>query len=927
MISKDTKGSIIRELSRLKNGLRLAMITEGVLKFLILLVGILLIYGVLDFFLGFPLFVRLVISVLGAGALLYLMIKFLVRLLRINERDAAEFCDKSSSDKRKTTLSAFELMNQSSSQRGVIADFLVQKVCSASATKIASIETASATQAKIHLKLFGKLAIAVFVLIILAIVNFKAFILIGERIALPWHDSPIYSKYTFKIVPEKPSVFYGEGVDLSVDIRGGEVTKDVFLLVKEGSNVYETLCFKKTENQYSQKIQHVTQPVDVAFRVGRARSKWKRVTPLLQPKVAAVECIITPPTYSKKMDKRFFLRGQQVKALKDSKILLIVTSNRPLKGGVAHVRDISGSGYEDAIEGQRQSARSVVFEWPVEDNALIEITLKDVAGNSTAKPFTFNQRLLLDTPPQVVLESPGGFMMATPKATLPLVGEANDDFGLRRLELVRTVEGFRYRYRSIPLLDGDKTAGFEEELDLRGLGVEAGQTLELYLEALDNHPSYMGVNTSDIARVKVITEEEYAHMIRMRTTSKDFAERYRALAKVLEDYRNQVEDLADKIKKGLEGEELKENLNHLQAKNNELKELFKKMGSDFAVFDEEKSLLKAAESVAAELDQIDQKLAASKQGGPEIAQKTLNDILKRMGQEQGMQSTMEKEKLKAEEIERISNVFALATEFMKVLNAQKDISHKFENYLDESRFRSASKLKRLSEVQADNFHRLMKLRDDLYLKTTRLPEGYEQLGDQARQFADAINECKALVHMEDAKNYADEGGGRAASREATLAKEKLESLLNNSDNNCMSGLCKGQMPSFQLPRYQETLNQMIQCMSLGMGQGNSQGMNYGIGMGMGGAGGDSGYAVEGQSFLDVPIYGPDRMQIGVEPSGGSGFSGEGTDGKSGVPVNIQKEREQLEVSEKGEIKNEALDLNKVPEKYKDAVIKYFKYSN
>jgi len=159
--------------------------------------------------------------------------------------------------------------------------------------------------------------------------------------------------------------------------------------------------------------------------------------------------------------------------------------------------------------------------------------------------------------------------------------------------------------------------------------------------------------------------------------------------------------------------------------------------------------------------------------------------------------------------------------------------------------------------------------------------------------------------------------------------ELLEQLMTENSGKSFGGMCNGCKPKFSVPKnLQSSLQQLAQAISnrISSGSGSGNGMGYG-GSGMGGVGngmGGSGSFMPGQSFMNMHIYGPQRMNFtGMQ----SGVSGHGKGGKGGKGAGLQhvgdNARENLEVTRRQQTDGESMPLEDISEKYREAVKRYF----
>ena len=140
------------------------------------------------------------------------------------------------------------------------------------------------------------------------------------------------------------------------------------------------------------------------------------------------------------------------------------------------------------------------------------VELDAAAGEKVAASPQYTIDLLSDQAPSVTLSKPGRDTNATPVEEFFVEARADDDFAVRDLQLVYSINGGEEK--TLRLYDGKKslpevTAG--HTFYLEELGVEAGDSVSYYARALDN---------DTVEGPKRATSDIY--FLRIRPFGKDF---------------------------------------------------------------------------------------------------------------------------------------------------------------------------------------------------------------------------------------------------------------------------------------------------------------------------------------------------------------------------------------------------------------------
>ena len=188
------------------------------------------------------------------------------------------------------------------------------------------------------------------------------------------------------------------------------------------------------------------------------------------------------------------------------------------------------------IDATLSGPKTASFTWTSTRSGRLSATLRDVRSTPTPQPLDLAFRALPDLPPNVSLTSPPRQILATPKSKIPVTGRAEDDFALAKVQFVRTLSGFRDRSHVVAPALSEKSYDFADTLDLEDLGLEPGQSIELMLDATDHNPSLSGQGSSEISRIQIISEAEYAQYIRAKTTISQFTARFQAAADAIDQH-------------------------------------------------------------------------------------------------------------------------------------------------------------------------------------------------------------------------------------------------------------------------------------------------------------------------------------------------------------------------------------------------------
>lgn len=913
-------------LSSLLRTWRRGVFTCGLLRILTLLLIAIGIYCVIDYFLATGNTTRQITGVVLIIATAGLVIRELIRIFQFKASDLARRADARSGSRRHPALSALELLQEKNQDSTGLQSFLVKRSVEQAGTSLDSLTNKDIFPGEDFRKQGVRFLIAGAILTTAIFFLWPVASVLLSRIAQPWEDIPPYSPLRFAVTPTHPEIFYGEDATATVEITGGDITQPVRFLTRHGDDIFETVCFQDGPNRFAQKLEGVVKPTEFAFAHGRARSEWHKVDLLLEPKVALASVTVAPPAYARKPKRTFLIGEEPLAALRGSKITLSVTSNRPLHEGEISVSPSGAKeGSGKSINGRKGGAQTLTFEWTLEEEAELDVAIRDIRGTGNKDPFLISQRIVPDKAPKITLDEPPLHLMATPSIKVPLAGKAEDDLGLGRIELVRTVVGYRDRMNNISPPTLERRFEYQSNLELSTLGVAPGETLEFYLEAMDRNPNLLGVAASEVARVQIISEEEYATMIRSRTTVKEFAERFNVVNRALRELREAMEELKKARESGDSETEAKAREKAAKAAEQASK-LFEMLSNDFAAFDLEKDAIANAKQTQEEIQNIGKQM----KGDQALSDEDIAKMMETLGIQEQQYKEQQK---KADEVAAVGNLMELASEFSALVRDQESLTRRLKKFEQETRSSDLPFLKALGEDQEALRERLNNFTKELEKRTDELPPQYQDLADSAREFLEATKSAGAGEDMKESTESAENEDGGKSYQYSALALEKLSGLLGQDPSNSFAGMCQGKM-KFQPPGpLKQTLQQMLSSIGLRRGQGSGFGSGNQPGSGQGGSGGgggmggggdsNDGYSMGGYTALDIPVIGPPRMRLQDTP-----FS-QMADGDSDTPkrkedaVSSVNESDRINLTRTDPVTGTAPDLDRVPEKYRDAVKRYF----
>lgn len=693
------------------------------------------------------------------------------------------------------------------------------------------------------------------------------------RFADPYGDHPPYSFTMLEI--EQPgttgtNVLYGSGVIVRVKASGHQ-PREVYLTSYPPGHPEQAVTlpmFDEGGTGYNQLLGNVrTDLVLYAHtRDHSSESRKARVGVVLTPQVQQVFVRISPPAYTgiRPGEKPYDFKG--VQALEGSEVRFRVVSNRPLRDGVLELA--AGDGPPQKIALQSTAEDEVSGSFIAKDSGQFRLGVVDVAGLPSQGDRESGLTVTHDLPPEVHLANPEHDSFAAMDFKLQAQIDAADDYGLREVRFHRGLNGVYsapqvFHYDKVTL-EKRETADF----DFSGLGIQPGDTISFFAEAVDNAPE-PHLSRSQVVRLQVISVEDYNNYLRQQTDLADTEAKYQQLQDDLQALVNRQQQLGEAAQK-LQSQiaaagahppaGLAEKLDQLLAQQNELNQKLNDQADRLShfvrkdpLYDAEKELQQQLDQEAAVVRQSTQANdAASRQvaqassppGGPRQVTPAMLDAFKKASDAQVASLSQQHDQTGGQiartltDMSQMQELLKDFTMFDALYHQQQELAAQAQAYnwpgqLSRQDQLALQDIAANEEQVADTLGQLQqKLRADAAAAQKNFPKAAQSGADLANQ----IDAHRMEPLAGEATNSMLEGAGDESFELADRLRGEMAKLYGE----CHGGNCPN---SGELDTYLKLLNmppgnnfaQMSRSRKFGLGKGMSQGQGQGAGM-MGTAG-------------------------------------------------------------------------------------------
>ncbi|MBN1588269.1 MAG: hypothetical protein JW888_02010 [Pirellulales bacterium] len=679
-----------------------------------------------------------------------------------------------------------------------------------------------------------------------------------NRFRNPLDDVPPFSLVRFDVVPGDAEVVYGGELDIRASVTGAAVD-DVELVLANTDDTEEVLpMFREQDGRWRTVLSQITSPADYFLRAHGARTRRYSIRVITVPRIEDVRIRIIPPAYTRRAEYEGPLPREGIAGLAGTKIEIRARSNRPLSEGTLMVVGGRAAQPDDPAATASPNGpieldllpiasetNSAAGSFIITGDGKFELHVRDVAGQSSQESFAGTITCLPDERPFVHLLQPRSMSFATPTIELPVEVSAEDDYGISRIQLYRSLNDSRPLPTDLPL--GRRPTNSADELvtlPLRVFGLRPGDVIKLFGRVEDNDPAGAKGAESSVVTVRIISQGEFERMVQAREGIDVLLSKYREAQRRMESLGEEIDKLqkelestppgdkqADKLREKME--KLRDRLQKESQALRELSETRLPVDLDENLSPQIAKLADMTGQMAGELEKLLKESSLNREPIERQLKKMAKQLQKRKQQYNEQAS---------KPMEHLAVVFPLMVDqqrFTMLVLRQDDLLERLASLKDRDGEDDPAlkiRMRDLEEEQRQIREDLQSLLVDIEEHITKLPdeEPFDELRQSATDFVDDLRDSRAEEAMVEAEAGLGDFSGTVGYERAKEASEILHRFLKE----CNGGM--GQCANNCL-RFQPTLcnsmgnsaNQLMAMMGLGNAPGNAMGSG-GMGPGSGG---------------------------------------------------------------------------------------------
>jgi len=433
--------------------------------------------------------------ILLASAVVASVFYFLVRPFRrrVTDEQVALYLEEHEPSLQATLVSAVEV-----SRGGGLSDALVRRLVEQALEACASTNAARRVE-EVPLRRWAGLLAALSAAAVLVVLLGPAFVRNAlSAILLVQRSVEAAAPYRIDVTPGHATV--PKGADQTIGARlSGFGAEDASMMVRRAPEApFEELPLVRGEDgAYEGMIFNVAAPLEYYVEAEGVRSTLFTLKVVDVPYVQQLELEYHFPAYTG-LEPQKIEDGGDIAVIAGTEVRLRVVPTMKSPGGRVALND------KESADLAVQADGSLTGSFTVARDGFYRIELTSPVGERAAASPQYTIDVLADQPPTVSFAKPGRDTSVSAIEEVYVEAEAEDDFGVRDLDLVYSVNGgpektvklFGGRTR-LPEVSAGHTFFLEE------LGVEPGDSVSYYARALDNAGAPGQRATSDLYFLRI----------------------------------------------------------------------------------------------------------------------------------------------------------------------------------------------------------------------------------------------------------------------------------------------------------------------------------------------------------------------------------------------------------------------------------------
>jgi hypothetical protein len=667
-----------------------------------------------------------------------------------------------------------------------------------------------------------------------------------DRFTNPKEDVPPFSLTAFEVTPGDKAVLYGSELEIRAKVVGSPVEQLELILKTDKGQEPPLPMFPEPGGVWRAVLAKVVDPTNYYVRAYRARSIQFHLSIITVPLIENGKVRIEPPAYANRAAYEGALPKDGVSGLRGTKVRVSLQSNRPLQGGKITVWTNAAAKAKAAkptvfsMSPTETGGHEAVGEFAIAGDGRFECRVIDQDGQESQQTFSGNVTMLADERPFIRVTQPEKVSLATPTATLPVTLSAEDDCGISRIQLFRSLNDSRPFACDLPLPSRpprrhDATIA----LPLEQYGLQPGDTIKLFGRVEDNDPAGAKGAESSVVVVKIVSQEEFESMLRAQQGIEEMLSKYyaaqrkmEAAAKELDGLRKKAKKSADEAKKDAKedakrAEELRRDIERLQKMMEQAAAEIEKSANSPMPYDLDKMLSSELRELAKESKEMAKELEKLLEER-DLLNKKLGGRLDKMAKNLAQKRKLFNERA-VEPMEFLAQVLPLMADqqrFVMLVQWQQDLAERMaslKGHDNEDDPALKARMRDLEQEQRQINDALTVFLENMEEHIAKLPdtEDLKELRESAEKFVKDVRGSGAAEAMTAAEAALAEFAGTRGHKKAKEAADILDKFVGKCNG---MGKCNGNCMKLKFqPKLCNSMGNTIAQMLAGMGMSSGNG--------------------------------------------------------------------------------------------------------
>jgi hypothetical protein len=251
-----------------------------------------------------------------------------------------------------------------------------------------------------------------------------------QRMARPYAGVPVYRSTRVQVEPREAVLLRGGSLAVRVGTEGRPV-REARVKFRFGDGPWSTV--RLTRAPFVHRFAGLTEPVSFYATAGDGQSDVGHARVVDPPAVVNVALLMRYPSYMRRPEERLSGPSGALQAPAGTRVAVRLTANKPLRSAELRLGGRSLGAW--SVDGASAGGGFVVTR-----DTSYGFRLRDTDGFENALAIEYPIRAVPDATPEVRIERPTGDRELVANGSLPLEGEARDDYGVNTLRLAYRVE-------------------------------------------------------------------------------------------------------------------------------------------------------------------------------------------------------------------------------------------------------------------------------------------------------------------------------------------------------------------------------------------------------------------------------------------------------------------------------------------------------